>query len=112
MLSEIWHGWGEARKPERQAEWRARKDELQAAAKQNMAAHRIFVAKVDSKRIRERLEAAIARSATNEQLDPALAQYMQAAMLSWRKLVRARHLLPAANQKIAMATNHSVIIQD
>ena len=59
VRSEVWHGWGEARKPERRAEWETRRVELQGAARQQLAEFRVFVADVQPKRVQERLEAAI-----------------------------------------------------
>jgi hypothetical protein len=56
----VWRGWGEARKPERRAEWETRKAELQNAARRELAEIRVFVAEVGSQnRAPERLEAAI-----------------------------------------------------
>ena len=60
VRSEVWHGWGEARKPERRAEWETRKAELQDAARRELAEFRLFGADVElQKRVPERLEAAI-----------------------------------------------------
>ena len=55
--AEIWHGWGYARA--HRAEFAARQAEICAAANQQMAGFRLFVAPVGDRRIRERLEAAI-----------------------------------------------------
>jgi hypothetical protein len=55
---EIWHGWAEARRPERKLEFARRKEELTAAALQQLRGMHIFVAKVDDRRLRERTEAA------------------------------------------------------
>jgi hypothetical protein len=54
---EVWHGWGYARA--HRAEFVARQREIRDAAKRHMAAHRLFVAHVEERRIRERIEAAI-----------------------------------------------------
>lgn len=54
---EIWHGWGYARS--HRAEFAEREVEIRAAAKRQMAGFRVFVAHVDDRRVRERLEAAI-----------------------------------------------------
>lgn len=54
---EIWHGWGCARS--HRAEFVERESEIRGAAKRQMAGFRLFVAQVDNKRVRERLETAI-----------------------------------------------------
>jgi hypothetical protein len=59
VRSEIWHGWGEARK--RRDEFERRKDELRAAAAREMAAMRMFVSEELPDRERQRLEGAIIR---------------------------------------------------
>lgn len=51
--AEIWHGWGYARA--HRAEFAARQAEIRAAANQQMAGFRLFVAPVDDRRNRDRL---------------------------------------------------------
>ena len=59
VRSEIWHGWGEAKK--RRDEFERRKAEIQAAAAREMSAQRIFVSDDLPARDRKRLEGAIIR---------------------------------------------------
>lgn len=55
---EIWHGWGEARS--KRGEFERRKAEITAAAREQLAAFRIFVADVGPKnRVLRRIEAAV-----------------------------------------------------
>jgi hypothetical protein len=53
----LWQGWKVGRA--NRAAFAARQIELEAAARRECAAHRIFVARIEDPRIRERLEAAI-----------------------------------------------------
>jgi hypothetical protein len=55
--SEVWHGWGWT--PAKRAEFAERQTEIREAARRQLAGFRVFVAKVDDRRVRVRLEAAI-----------------------------------------------------
>ncbi len=59
VRKEIWHGWIEARRPERRLEYGRRKAELQAAALEQILDRRIFVADVEGRRLQARIEAAV-----------------------------------------------------
>lgn len=56
---EIWHGWTEARRPERRLEFMNRRAELEKAALEQIGSLHIFVAKLEDKRLQARTEAAI-----------------------------------------------------
>lgn len=60
LRTEIWHGWAEARRPERVAEFAARRDELARAAHRQLDAFRVFVAALPAEgRLPNRVEAGI-----------------------------------------------------
>lgn len=60
VRTEIWHGWAEARRPERVAEFVARRDELVRAVHRQLAAFRVFVAELAAEaRLPNRVEAGV-----------------------------------------------------
>ncbi len=59
VRKELWHGWQEARKPERRLEFARRKDELRAIAWEQMKVRRIFVAEVEGRGLQSRIEGAV-----------------------------------------------------
>jgi hypothetical protein len=61
---EIWHGaewagWRFAERPERQIEFAEREGEISEAAKLQLDTFRVFITSIDTRRVRERIEAAI-----------------------------------------------------
>ena len=63
IRKEIWHGlWAGYNSDKRKAEFVRRKDELQNVANEQMSALKIFVAKINKKRLQQRIEAAIVQT--------------------------------------------------
>ena len=60
VRQELWHGWAEARRPERIEEFARRREELVGAARRQLCAFRIFVAELPAvDRLPNRVEAAV-----------------------------------------------------
>lgn len=60
LRKEVWHGWAEARRPERITEFAERRDELVSAAHRQLDAFRVFTAAVPAEaRLPNRVEAGI-----------------------------------------------------
>lgn len=102
--SEVWHGWREARRPERRAEFDHRRDEIVDAALEQIRWTSIFVVGVEIQRLRERIEAAIMQAlyaAERFQDIPARGYYLrprydsEVAIVARNHCEHVLHCLPA-----------------